>query len=96
MIHSGIAYDDAAYAVDQALERAAAADATGVLAQVTGAVRLLDGTPYAGLRWEVSRFGADAVLAARAGDFERSRDFLVLLGHVVEDARKLSVAPVPN
>jgi hypothetical protein len=88
-------YGDAAYAVERAVACAKGGDPVGVAEHVRRAATLVTRVPYPGLVPETRRFGTEAVTEARAGEFARSRDYLTLLRHVVEDMSALSATASP-
>ncbi|MFC6940867.1 hypothetical protein ACFQE8_13005 [Salinirubellus sp. GCM10025818] len=94
MRHEDVPYDEAIWAVDEAIARVAAADPVGATGLLSGALAMLDRAPYPALVRDARRFGSDAADGLRDGDPERAADFLVLLRHVTEDMGRLDATTI--
>ena len=92
MRHVPVPYDEATWAVDEALTRVAGADPDGATRLVSGALAMVEAAPYPALVRDARRFGADATLGLRDGDTARAVAFLLLLRHVVEEMGRLETA----
>jgi hypothetical protein len=92
MRHDTVPYDEATWAVDEALVRAASADATGAIRLVSDALAMVDRAPYPVLVRDARRFGDDAARGLRDGDGERAVEYLLLLRHVVDDMGRFEAA----
>jgi hypothetical protein len=92
MRHETVPYDGATWAVDEALVRAANADAAGAIRLVVVALAMVERAPYPVLVRDARRFGADAARGLRDGDGERAAEYLLLLRHVVDDMGRLDSA----
>ena len=96
MEHDTVPYDEAIWAIDEAIVRARSADPAGVTRLLSGAIVMVDRAPYSALVRDARQFGSDAARAMRDGDVDRTVDFLVLLRRVVEDMDRLgATAPAP-
>ena len=92
MINDTVPYDEAAWAVDEAIARVAAADPVGAARLLSGALATVERAPYPALVRDARRFGSDAARGLRDGDTDRAVDFLVLLRHVTEEMSRLDTA----
>jgi hypothetical protein len=86
--------DGAAWAVDEAITRAANADYVGAVRLVAAALGMVGPAPYPALVRDARRFGSDAIGGLEVGDPGRATEFLLLLRHVVEEMGRLD-ATVP-
>ena len=89
MRHDTVPYDEALWAVDEALARVANADDAGAVGLVSDALAMVGHAPYPVLVRDARQFGADAAAGLRIGDAERAVEFLLLLRHVVEEMGRL-------
>jgi hypothetical protein len=94
MRHEDVPYDEATWAVDEAIARVTAADPVGATGLLSGALAILARAPYPALVRDAGRFGSDAADGLRDGDPERAVDFLVLLRHVAEEMCRLDATAV--